>query len=181
MCTCVQSLLCTYLFWCTHICSANPQMLLCFFYVCNVDTLDHNKTKAWKFERKIEQTYFFTNKSIGSKINYTKMRDQGFKNPKVGHCWFRASHRWWLWQKWANRWQFQSFRTSATTLNHVLEFEAEVYPLNEKACIYHDYTTIRDIVWHISKDSLDNKDIDYKYIFWKKYFGKTTFFLQKEK
>ena len=35
--------------------------------------------------------------------------------------------------------------TSTIALNRVLEFKAEVYPLSEKACIHHDYTTIRDI------------------------------------
>ena len=168
-----------YLFWCTHIfiCSANPQMLLCFFYVCNVDTLNHNKTKACKFGRKIEQTSSQI-KILGQKQIIQKMRDHIFKNAKVGHCCFRASHRWWLWKKGANRWQFRSFRTSATTLNHVLEFE--VYPLSEKACVRHYYTTIRDIAWHISKESLDNKDIDYKHVFWKNVPEKQHSFYKKK-
>ena len=34
-------------------------------------------------------------------------------------------------------------------------------------CVHHDYTIIKDIAWHISKDRLNNKDIDYKHIFLK--------------
>ena len=72
-------------------------------------------------------------------------------------------------KKRARRRQLRSFRTSATALNLVLEFEAEVYPLRERerAFIHHDYTTIRDIAWHVSKNRLDNKNIDCKHIFQK--------------
>lgn len=104
--------------------------------------------------------------------------------------WTRFSHRLTPRRRWAQQLGDRAWLRLAcgfearTKYNDARRHKRNGWSLNRPRCwrclISHNYTTIRDIAGHISKDRLNNKYIDLIHVILKNNSEETTFVLQKK-